>query len=74
MLQKHGTLEAALEAGGFPTIADRLREYARITRLQADAPVPPFPDMQPDWQGAAALLDGWGHRALAKRIGDRAEP
>jgi DNA polymerase-1 len=72
LLQKWGTLEAALEAGGFPTLADRLREYAQITRLQADAPVPPFPDMQPDWAGAAARLEAWGHGGLAKRIGDRA--
>ena len=68
LLKKYGTLEAALEAGGFPDQAERLREYARITRLQADAPLPELPDTEPDWTGAAELLERWGHNAIAQRL------
>ncbi|HWB55699.1 MAG TPA: 5'-3' exonuclease, partial [Gaiellaceae bacterium] len=49
VLVKHGTLEAALEAGGFPDRAEALREYRRIATLQADAPIPELPDAEPDW-------------------------
>ena len=32
VLKKHGSLDAALQEGGFPTIADDLRRYLRMTR------------------------------------------
>src|SRR5207342_3064009 len=72
VLVKHGTLEAALEAGGFPDRADALREYRRIATLQADAPIPELPDAEPDWSSAADLLESWGHGGLAQRLRDRA--
>lgn len=72
VLLKHGTLEAALEAGGFPDRADALREYRRIATLQADAPIPELPDAEPDWASAADLLESWGHGGLAQRLRDRA--
>jgi DNA polymerase-1 len=72
VLVKHGTLEAALEAGGFPDRADALREYLRIATLQADAPIPEMPDAEPDWASAAGLLESWGHAGLAQRLRDRA--
>ena len=72
LLKKYGTLEAALDAGGFPDIGDRLREYLEITRLRADAPIPPLPDANPDWARAAALADEWGLGALAGRLEARA--
>ena len=68
LLKKYGTLEAALDAGGFPDIGDRLREYLEITRLRADAPIPPLPDAHPEWARAAALADEWGLGALAGRL------
>jgi DNA polymerase-1 len=68
LLKKYGTLEAALDAGGFPDIGDRLREYLEITRLRADAPIPQLPDADPDWARAAALADEWGLGALAGRL------
>ena len=40
IVKKHGSLEAALEAGGFPTIADQLREYLWIATLQYDGAGP----------------------------------
>ena len=72
LLAKYGSLDAALEAGGFPSLADRLREYLRIARLQADAPMPELPDAEPQWLRAAALVDEWGLGALAGRLEARA--
>jgi DNA polymerase-1 len=72
VLRKHGSLEAALEDGGFPDQADALREYLHIARLQYEAEIPELPDAEPDWGGAAALLGDWGLNAAAKRFHDRA--
>ncbi|HEY7562215.1 MAG TPA: hypothetical protein VH650_08575, partial [Gaiellaceae bacterium] len=72
VLVKHGTLEAALEAGGFPDRAEALREYRRIATLQTDAPIPELPDAEPDWASAAAVLERWGHAGLGQRLRDRA--
>jgi len=71
IVKKHGSLDAALQAGGFPTIADQLLEYLRIARLQYDAPVPKFPDVQPDWERAATLTESWGLGGLSKRMRER---
>jgi DNA polymerase I len=72
ILKAHGSLDAALEGGGFPTIADDLRKYLRMTRLQYEAPIPPLPDAQPMWERGAELVESWGHAALGKRLRDRA--
>jgi DNA polymerase-1 len=71
VLQKHGTLEAALVAGGFPDQADRLRMYLEITTLRADAPMPELPDAEPTWEPAAELAASWGLNAVAKRLRER---
>src|SRR3546814_12879447 len=60
ILQTHGTLDAAIEAGVFQTQADELRMYLRLTRLQYHASIPELPDAQPRWREAAELLDRWG--------------
>jgi DNA polymerase I len=72
VLKKHGSLDAALQQGGFPTIADDLRTYLRMARLQYEAPIPELPDAEPTWEPAAELVEGWGHNALGKRLRDRA--
>jgi len=72
VLRKYGSLDAALQEGGFPTIADDLRTYLQMTRLQYEAPVPDLPDAQPTWERAAELVERWGHNALGKRLRDRA--
>lgn len=72
ILKAHGSLDAALQDGGFPTIADKLRMYLRIVRLQYEAPVPELPDAQPTWERAAELVESWGHGAMAKRLRERA--
>ena len=71
VLRKHGSLEAALAAGGFPDLAETLRAYLEITRLRADAPIPELPDAEPNWAGAAVLVERWGLMALGKRLLDR---
>jgi DNA polymerase-1 len=72
VLQKHGSLDAALQNGGFPTIADDLRTYLRMARLQYEAPIPELPDAEPTWEPAAELVERLGHKALGKRLRDRA--
>jgi len=72
IVKKHGSLEAALEAGGFPTIAEQLREYLRIATLQANAPVPKLPDVEPNWARAADLTEQWGLAGVSKRLKERA--
>jgi 5'-3' exonuclease len=72
IIKAHGSLDAALEAGGFPTIAEDLRKYLRMTRLQYEAPIPQLPDARPTWERGAELVESWGHAALGKRLRDRA--
>ena len=72
VVKRHGSLEAALADGGFPTIADRLREYLRIATLQADAPIPKLPDVAPKWSRAADLTEKWGLGGLSRRLRERA--
>ena len=72
ILKAHGSLDAALQDGGFPTIADKLRMYLRMVRLQYEAPIPDLPDSQPTWERAAELAESWGHGAMAKRLRERA--
>jgi DNA polymerase-1 len=72
IVKKHGSLDAALQDGGFPTIADKLRDYLRIARLQYEAPVPDLPDVEPEWGRAADLAETWGLRGVAGRLRERA--
>ena len=61
------------QAGGFPDQADALRDYLKITTLQADAEVPDMPDTEPDWDAGSALAKSWGLANLAKRMREKAE-
>ena len=72
ILDEHGSLEAVLAAGRFAAEADALRAYLEIARLRTDAPLPPLPDVEPDWTGAAALAARWGLTRLAARLRTRA--
>src|SRR5215470_14377944 len=42
VLKQYGSLEAALDAGRFPNVADELRLYRRIAEMDAAAPLPPL--------------------------------
>jgi DNA polymerase-1 len=72
ILAKHGSLEACLEAGGFPDQAGVLRDYVRMAQLQRDAPIPELRDVDPDWEAGAGLADAWGLAGVARRFGERA--
>jgi len=72
ILARHGSLEACLEAGGFPDQADALRDYLRMAQLQADAPIPDLPDVEPDWGAGADLAEVWGLAGVARRFRERA--
>jgi exodeoxyribonuclease-3 len=68
VIARHGTLEAALEAGRFPTHAKALRLYRAIATMDAAAPIPALPDQEPSWATAAALAREWELTQLAERL------
>ena len=68
LLQKQGTLEAALENGGFPDEAEQLRKYLQIARLQYDAPVSEIPDAEPNFLRGAELAARWGLKGIEERL------
>jgi DNA polymerase I len=72
ILRRHGSLEAALAAGGFPGMTEDLRRYRQIATLQHAAPIPELSDGEPTWASAAELAETWGLKALAKRLRERA--
>ena len=73
ILREYETLDGAIEAGVFQEQAESLRTYLRIARLQFEAPVPDLPDAQPSWEDAADLTEGWGLKALSKRMRERTQ-
>jgi DNA polymerase-1 len=68
ILREYRTLEDALAAGRFAAQADELRVYRRIAAMDASAPVPAVPDVEPRWGQAAAFLEELGLGGVAKRI------
>jgi DNA polymerase I len=72
LLAQYGSLDALLEAGRFAAEADALRLYRRIATLDRDAPLPPLPDVEPDWGAAAAHARGLGMNGLAGRFEEAA--
>jgi DNA polymerase I len=72
LLAQYGSLEEALAAGRFPTIAEDLRLYRRIATLDASAPLPPLEDQSPAWAEASSTFRDWGMNALAERLAERA--
>jgi DNA polymerase-1 len=68
LLAQYGTLDAMLEAGRFAAEADALRLYRRIATMDREAPVPPLPDVVPDWVGAARHATELGLPQVARRL------
>ena len=68
LLQRYGSLEAALADGRFAAQADELRLYRRIATMNAAAPLPRLDDQSPRWDAAAALAREWGLGQLADRL------
>ena len=68
LLQRYGTLEAALDAGRFPPHADNLRLYRSIATMDRTAPLPTLRSQRPTWSRAAALAREWNLNQLATRL------
>ena len=61
-----------LGEGRFAAEADALRLYRRIATLDRAAPLPPLPDVEPDWDAAAAHARQLGMNGLAGRFEEAA--
>ena len=72
VLAAFGTLEAAIEAGKFESLADDLRLYRRIATMDSAAPLPALVATPPDWARAEAFARELGVNGLARRIAERA--
>ncbi len=72
LLARYGTLEAALEAGRFPTVADDLRLYRRVATMDSGAPLPELHEQRPDWRRAEATARELGLNGLARRLAEQA--
>ncbi|MGH9338098.1 MAG: hypothetical protein ACRD1R_00550, partial [Acidobacteriota bacterium] len=68
LLEKYGSLEAALTAGRFPAMAEALRLYRSIATMDRKAPIPSLRSQKPTWRQAAALAREWDLNQLAHRL------
>jgi DNA polymerase-1 len=68
LLQRYGSLEAALAAGRFPAQAENLRLYRSIATMNKKAPLPSLRSQKPTWREAAALARKWELQQLAARL------
>ncbi len=68
VLRKHGSLEAALKDGRFPSQAERLRLFRSIATMDRKAPLPRLASQMPAWANAAALARAWELFKLAERL------
>ena len=68
LLGQFGSLDAMLDAGRFTSEAEALRLYRRIATMDREAPLPPLPDVTPDWVSAAAHATELGVPGIARRL------
>jgi len=68
LLAQYGSLDAMLDGGRFASEAEALRLYRRIATMDRDAPLPPTPDVTPDWSAGAEYATGLGATAVARRF------
>src|SRR5262245_43023060 len=68
LLAQYGSLDAMLAEGRFASEADALRLYRHIATMDRDAPLPPLPDVAPDWRAAAAHANELGAPGVARRF------
>ena len=68
LLQRYGSLEAALRSGRFPAMAETLRIYRSIATMDNEAPLPSLRSQKPTWDKAAALAIEWELDQLARRL------
>jgi DNA polymerase-1 len=68
LLQRYGSLEAALAAGRFTAQAESLRLYRSIATMNRKAPLPSLRSQKPTWRKASVLALKWELNQLAKRL------
>ena len=68
LLQRYGCLEAALEAGRFSAMAERLRLFRSLATMNRKAPLPSHRSQKPTWYNAAALAREWELNQPAHRL------
>ena len=68
LLQRYGSLEAALTAGRFPAMAERLQLFRSIATMNRKAPLPNLRSQRPTWNKAAVLAGEWELNQLARRL------
>jgi exodeoxyribonuclease-3 len=68
LLQRYGSLEAALKAGRFPAQAESLRLFRQIATMNRKAPLPSLRSQKPSWDTAAELARKWELNQLARRM------
>jgi exodeoxyribonuclease III len=68
LLQRYGSLEAALAAGRFPAQAENLRLYQSIATMNKKSPLPSLRSQKPTWGKAATLARRWQLNKLAGRL------
>jgi DNA polymerase-1 len=68
LLQRYGSLEAALTDGGLPAMAESLRLFRSIATMNRKAPLPSLRSQKPTWDKAAELAREWELNQLARRL------
>lgn len=68
LLAQFESLEAMLGDGRFAAEADALRLYRRLATMDREAPLPPLPDVEPDWTAAAGYARELGLAGVAGRF------
>jgi DNA polymerase-1 len=74
LLKRYGSLEAALGAGRFSAIADRLQLFRSLATMNRRAPLPSLQSQKPTWHKAAALAREWELNQLAQRLEELTRP
>ena len=72
LLDRYGSLDAALKAGRFPAQAKSLRLYRSIATMDRKAVLKLPRDQKPTWDKAAALARAWDLKQLAARLDELA--
>jgi DNA polymerase-1 len=72
LLAQYGSLEAMLEEGRFEAEAGSLRLFRELATVDRCAPLPPLPDVEPDWTAAAAHVRALGLEGQARRFEEAA--
>ena len=70
LLNRYGSLDAALKAGRFPAQANSLRLYRSIATMDRKAVLKLPRDQKPSWNKAAELARGWDLKQLAARLAE----